>query len=84
MRLLFAIGLWFIASAAYAQSPPPDPVFLANALNAVTIQRNNAQNSEAVCIANNTKTADDLAKAQARIKELETAAAQREKPDEAK
>lgn len=76
-RILSALFL-FSAMPAFAQQAP-DPAFLQRALGAVEQQRNQALNSQAVAEARAAGLSDDLAKAQARIKEMETKS---EKPKE--
>lgn len=69
MRLIFVLFL-LLASPAFAQQAP-DPAFLQRALTALQTQRNVAMDSAAVAEAKLAAMADELAKAQARIKELE-------------
>lgn len=68
-RALIALCL-FAATPALAQQAP-DPVFLQRALTAMQAQRNQAMDAQAISTAQAAGLADDLAKAQARIKELE-------------
>lgn len=68
-RLIVAALL--LSSPALAQQQPPDPAFLQRALAAMQTQRNQAMDSAAVLEARLATTADDLAKANARIKEME-------------
>lgn len=68
-RILIALCLF--ATPAFAQQAP-DPAFLQRALAAVEQQRNQALNSQAVAEARAAGLTDDLAKANARIKEMET------------
>lgn len=58
-----------ISSPAFAQSA--DPAFLQRAITAVQTQRNLAMDAAAVAEAKVSTLTDDLAKAQAKIKELE-------------
>lgn len=59
---MIVILLMLAAWPALAQQQPPDPAFMQRALGALQAQRNQAKAAG---------LADDLAKAQARIKELE-------------
>lgn len=61
----------FISAPAFAQQP--DAVFLQRAITAVQTQRNLAMDAQAVAEAKVATLTDELAKAQARIKELEAA-----------
>lgn len=70
--LLLYISTWlfvFTAGCAFAQQADPD--FLQKALAAMQSQRNQAMDGAAVLDAKLAKAQEDLAKAQARIKELE-------------
>ena len=67
-RLVFAILL--LATPAFAQQQP-DPAFLQRALASMQSQRNQAMDALAVSEAKSAGLADDLAKAQIRIKELD-------------
>lgn len=58
-------------SCAHAQQAP-DPAFLQRALSALQAQRNAAMDSQVVAEARAAGLTEDLAKANARIKELET------------
>ncbi len=71
MRLLISAILLVLTIPALAQQPL-DPAFLQRALGALQAQRNQAMDAAAVSEAKAAGLADDLAKAQARIKELET------------
>lgn len=62
-----AIALAVLASPAFAQQQP-DPAFLQRALAAMQAQRNQAQD---IAAEREAQLAVELAKAQARIKELE-------------
>jgi len=67
-RLVCAILL--LATPAFAQQQP-DPAFLQRALASMQSQRNQAMDALAVSEAKSAGLADDLAKAQIRIKELD-------------
>jgi hypothetical protein len=69
-RILVALML-ALPFAANAQTAPPDPALLQHAANALQAQRNQAMDAAAIAEARAAGLADDLAKAQARIKELE-------------
>lgn len=72
--MLAALALAALTTSAFAQQQSgPNPEFLQHALEAVAAQRNDAMNAQAVLQAQLTQARADLAKAQARIKELETA-----------
>lgn len=60
-----------LITSAFAQQQQPDPAFLQRALDSVAMQRNNALNAAAIAEAKAGTLEDQLAKAQARIKELE-------------
>lgn len=68
------LALVLFASPAFAQQP--DPAFLQKAIAAFQFQRNQALDALAISEAKAAIAAEDLAKAKARIKELEP------KPDE--
>lgn len=70
--LFFLLCLTIPATAQTA-----DPIFLQKAITAVQTQRNLAMDSAAVAEAKMANLTDELAKAQARIKELEA----KDKPD---
>jgi hypothetical protein len=70
IRLIVVIAILALASAASAQQAP-DPAFLQRAVTAIQTQRNQALDVAAAQQARADGLADDLAKAQARIKELE-------------
>jgi hypothetical protein len=71
-RILIAASLaCLIAGPALAQQQPPDPVMLQHALTAVRAQREQAFDQSANWEATARRLSDDLAKANARIKELE-------------
>lgn len=79
MRIVWvAIFLTLVASAGTAQQA--DPAFLQRAITAVQAQRNLAMDAQAVAEARAASLTDDLAKAQARIKELEKTVGEKEKP----
>jgi hypothetical protein len=63
--------LCFLANLALAQQTLPDPAFLQKALSAMQAQRNQAMDALAVSDAKAQMVAEDLAKANTRIKELE-------------
>lgn len=69
-RALILVLLLGMSSAA-AQQQPADPAFLQRAVTALQAQRNQALDAAAAHEARAAGLADDLAKAQARIKELE-------------
>jgi hypothetical protein len=77
-QCLFVI-LILLAAAGSARAQQPDPVYLQRLLAAVEVQRNNAWNSQAMAEAKVSELTEALAKANARIKEIEEAKA--EKPD---
>lgn len=64
--MLIVIGL----EISHAQQQP-DPAFLQQIIREMQAQRNRAMDDAAATAANAAKIADDLAKANARIKELE-------------
>lgn len=70
MRLILIVALFF-ATPVFAQQAP-DPAFLQRALSALQAQRNAALDAQAVVEARAAGLTDDLARAQARIKEIET------------
>lgn len=70
MKIFFVAFSLLFAGAALAQQQP-DPALLQRAANALQAQRNQAMDALAVAEARGAGLADDLAKAQARIKELE-------------
>lgn len=76
MKKLFVLLalLGSVSTSAIAQQQP-DPAFLQRALAAMQAQRNQAQDSAAVAEARAAGLSDDLAKAQARIKEIESKSA---------
>lgn len=70
-RLIFVAMLSLpLVSIASAQQLP-DPALMARIIGSLQTQRNAAQDSAAVAEARAAGLADDLAKAQARVKELE-------------
>lgn len=71
MKYLVLAILALLATPALAQQQPPDPAFLQRFLGAMQAQRNQALDVAAVGEAKAQGLAEDLAKAQARIKELE-------------
>lgn len=64
------IAAVLLASPAFAQQQP-DPRFMQRAIAALQSQRNQALDAAAGAEARAAELADDLARAQARIKELE-------------
>jgi hypothetical protein len=68
-RLLFVLSLLLISPAIAQQSP--DPAFLQAAVTALQAQRNAANDNAAALEAKLNIATADLAKANARIKELE-------------
>lgn len=75
-KILLAVAIVFTPVGAFAQTP--DPAFLQRAVTALEGQRNNALNAQVIAESNLAAAKEDLAKAQAKIKELEDAKA---KPD---
>lgn len=69
MIRILAVAAFLIASAAHAQTA--DPAYLQRAIASVENQRNQALTAQAVAEAKLAGVLEDLAKAQARIKELE-------------
>lgn len=69
-RTTIALGLSLLAVPAFAQQQV-DPAMLQRALGAVQVQRNQAFDLAASWEARANGLAEELAKAQARIKELE-------------
>lgn len=65
-----ALLLALLASPAFAQQQP-DPALLQKVIGSMQAQRNQAQDTAAVAEARAAMLSDELAKAQARIKELE-------------
>ena len=74
IRFMAIAAALSLAAPAFAQQQP-DPAFLQRALGSMQAQRNQAMDALAVSEAKSAGLADDLAKAQARIKELEKPAA---------
>lgn len=66
------VGL-LVSMPAYAQTPPqqPDPAFMQRAIVALQTQRNNALDAQLVAEARLQGVTDELAKANAKLKELE-------------
>lgn len=60
-----------LAGPAFAQQQPPDPAFMAKAIAALQVQRNQAQDAAAIAQAKVEQLTEDLGKANARVKELE-------------
>jgi len=60
-----------LAAPAFAQRQPPDPAVMQRAMNVLQARRNQAFDQAATAEVRAAGLADDLAKAQARIKELE-------------
>lgn len=77
-RALLALTLLSPLPAVAQVPTPPDPAFLQRALGSIQSQRNQALDAAAACEARVVGLTEDLAKAQARIKELE---AKEAKPD---
>lgn len=69
MYLRSLLLLLALTTPAFAQQP--DSIFLQKAITAVQTQRNLAMDTAAVAEAKVAQLTEDLAKAQARIKELE-------------
>ena len=59
----------------------PDPAFMQRAINALQTQRNNALDAQALSEAKLAGATEDLAKANARIKELEAKKSDDVQPD---
>jgi hypothetical protein len=78
MRFLI-LALLFLATPALAQQSN-DPLFLNRAISALQQQRNQAWDAAAVAEARAAGLADDLAKANARIKDLEPKPSVPDKP----
>lgn len=68
LRATFLLGS-LLATSAFAEQP--DPTFLQKAIASIQTQRNLAMDAAAVAEAKGAQLAEDLAKAQERIKELE-------------
>lgn len=68
---LALLGSLLLASPALGQQAP-DPAFLQRAITAVQTQRNLALDAQAVAEAKVATLIEELAKAQARVKELES------------
>jgi hypothetical protein len=75
MKKLIALILISVATPAVAQQP--DPVFLQHALASIQAQRNQAMDAAAVSDAKVATLTEDLARANAKLKELEP-----KKPDD--
>lgn len=75
MRKLLIIAALLSVSPAFAQQQP-DPETLQRAIQAVQLQRNQALDISANLQVQLSKVQEDLAKAQARLKELEPKAAE--------
>jgi hypothetical protein len=71
MRYIPLILLLTVVPAFGQQAPQPDPAFMQKAILSLQTQRNEALDSAASSQARAAMLADDLAKAQTRIKELE-------------
>jgi len=72
MMKRLALALLLLATPAVAQQQQqPDPAFLQRALASMQSQRNQALDSAAIADAKAAGLAEDLAKAQARVKDLE-------------
>lgn len=71
LRKLITASALLVATPAFAEQP--DPALLQRALQAMQAQRNQAMDAAAIENAKAAGLADDLAKANARIKELEPA-----------
>ena len=70
MKKIIVIAGLLASTSAFAQQQP-DPAVMQRALNVLQAQRNQAMDSAAIAEARAVGLADDLAKAQAKIKELE-------------
>lgn len=73
-----AICLLLLTSPVFAQQQSSDPAFLQAALASLQAQRNSAMDSAAALEAQLKIVAGDLAKANAKIKELEIKSEQKE------
>lgn len=67
----YLVPFLLISTAAAAQQQPPDPAFMARAAGALQQQRNQALDLVASLQARAEGLAEELAKANARIKEFE-------------
>jgi hypothetical protein len=74
----FIILFSLFALPVYAQQQQADPAFMQRAITSLQTQRNNAFDAAAVAEAKAAGLTEDLAKANAKIKELEDA---KSKPD---
>jgi hypothetical protein len=70
-RIFITLFLGLLAAPGFAQQQPPDPAVVQRALAAVQTQRNQAFDLAASWEARAVGLADDLARAQAKIKEFE-------------
>jgi hypothetical protein len=77
LALIFALA----ASPAFAQQPAADPANLMRAVSVLQQQRNSAMDQSASEAVRANGLAEELAKAQARIKELEKSAAPKPEAD---
>jgi TolA-binding protein len=68
------IGLSMIVATSALAQQTPDPAFLQRAIGVLQTQRNTAMDAQVVTEAKVAELTEELAKAQARIKELEAKA----------
>lgn len=78
MKKITLAFLLLTTPALAQQQSSPDPAFMQRAISSLQVQRNQAMDAAAINEAKAAGLADDLTKAQARIKELE------KKPEEKK
>ncbi|MHB8268227.1 hypothetical protein [Bradyrhizobium sp.] len=69
--IIVLLALFTATSVAAAQQQPPDPIVMQRALNSLQAQRNQAMDAAAAQEVRAAGLAEELAKAQARLKELE-------------
>lgn len=70
--VLIAVVLLLVTPAAAQQQNVPDPAFLQRAIASIENQRNQALSAQVVAEAKAAGLAEELAKANAKIKELES------------
>lgn len=71
LKKILVLTTIFASTSAFAQQQTPDPVFMQRAITSLQAQRNSALDAQIVAEAKLAGVSEDLAKAQARIKELE-------------
>lgn len=76
-RAIFLLGSSLLAAPAAAQQQAPDPAFLTRAIGVLQVQRNQALDALTVEQARAEGLREELTKAQARIKEMESAQAEK-------